>query len=198
MQVIAILLAAGSSTRFKSDKLSAPYKGRALFQHSLDALRSSARIGAVIMVVNPHFPSKETVGCDRITRVVNPDYAEGMGSSLRAGVMAAPEDADAYLIALADMPEVTAELVDSLVDFAERTSRQIIVPLHGGQRGHPVVIKRDLRDALLQIKGDVGARAIIRDNPEMVRYFETDDPGVVFDVDSPEDLEAPKASSVPK
>jgi molybdenum cofactor cytidylyltransferase len=191
VQVVGILLAAGASARFKSDKLLAPYQGQALFRHALGALRSAHRVASIIMVVNPTFPLAEGGGQGPVTVVVNPDHEEGMGSSLRAGIRAAPGEADAYLVALADMPRITAEFIDSLVDFAEKTPKQVIIPLYGGQRGHPVVLKSPLRDALLQVRGDVGARAIVRDHPEMVRLFETDNPAVVFDIDTPEDLGIP-------
>jgi molybdenum cofactor cytidylyltransferase len=186
MHVTAVLLAAGSSRRFKADKLMAPYRGRALFLHALDALVSTTLIAETILVVTPRFTPPGGLGRCRV--VVNPDHDEGMGSSLRAGIFAAPLDAEAFVIAMADMPALTPDLIGSLIDYAEKSPKGIITPVYKGQRGHPVVIKAHLRSLLLGIEGDVGAREIIERHPETVGFFETDDPAVVFDVDTPDDL----------
>ncbi len=186
MHVVAILLAAGSSRRFGGQKLLAPWRGRPLFEHALDALTSSPGIGTTIVVVQPRFPvSPERPRCRFI---VNPDHEEGIGSSLRAGVRAAPEDADAYLVALADMPWITPELIASLIACHAAAGKPIVVPVYHGRRGHPVMMSRELREPLLAVAGDVGAREIIRAHPEWVEEFETGDEAVVFDVDVPGDL----------
>jgi molybdenum cofactor cytidylyltransferase len=186
MRVTAILLAAGSSRRFGRQKLLAPYRGRPLYEFALDALRSSPEIGTTIVVVPPGFAAPPER--PRCRFVINPEHEEGLGSSLRAGVRAAPEDADAYLIALADMPGITPKLIAALIACYRAAGKQIVVPVHDGRRGHPVMMSRGLREALLAIRGDVGAREIIRAHPEMVGEFATADAAVVFDVDVPGDL----------
>src|SRR5512140_249932 len=102
MRVVAILLAAGSSTRFGSEKLLAPWRGRPLHEHALDALLASPAVAETIVVVQPGFAVPRAR--PRCRFVVNPDHAEGMGASLRTGVRAAAGDAGAFLVALADMP----------------------------------------------------------------------------------------------
>jgi molybdenum cofactor cytidylyltransferase len=205
MQVHAILLAAGSSRRFGADKLRAPYRGRPLFEHALKALTSCPRIAGTVVVVSPGFslsPSPPagppggpadsapamTELPPRCTMVVNPGHEEGMGSSLRAGVAATPADAEAFLFALADMPAVTPRLVAAMVDFAGSSPAAAVVPTFEGRRGHPVLIKASLRKRLLEVRGDVGTRGILAQHPDQVALFETGDPAVVFDVDTPADL----------
>jgi molybdenum cofactor cytidylyltransferase len=186
MQVVALLLAAGASSRFGTEKLLVPYRGRPLFEHALEALLAVPEVGTTIVVVRPGFSvPPERPGC---RFVVNPDHREGMSSSLRVGVRAAPLDAEAYLIALADMPEVRPSLISSLIAFHRESGKPIVFPVCDGRRGHPVVIGRGLREALLATTGDVGAREIIRTNPELVAPFETADRGAVFDIDVPGDL----------
>ena len=121
------------------------------------------------------------------TIVENPRWEEGMSTSLAAGVRAV--EADIYLLFLADMPEVPASLARRLVDAHLRTGKPIVHPVYQGRRGHPVLVAATLREHLLAITGDKGPRHIIRDNPEWVARVEVDDPGVLFDVDTPEDLE---------
>jgi len=188
MRVVAILLAAGSSTRFGGEKLLTPWHGRPLYEHALDALLGSPAIVETIVVVQPGFVVPPPRPCCRF--IVNPDHAEGMGASLRAGVQAAPVDAGAYLVALADMPGITSALIASVIACHAAAGKPIVVPLCGGRRGHPVVIGAGLREALLAVTGDVGARAIIRAHPEWVGEFETADEAVLFDVDLPADLVA--------
>lgn len=188
MRVVAILLAAGSSTRFGGGKLLAPWRGRPLYEHALEALLGSPAIVETLVVVQPGFavpPARP-----RCRFIVNPHHEEGMGASLRAGVHAAPADAGAYLVALADMPRITPPLIAALTACHAAAGTPIAIPVCGGRRGHPVMIAAGLREALLAVTGDVGAREIIRAHPEWVAEFETDDAGVLFDVDLPADLAA--------
>lgn len=186
MAVTAILLAAGSSRRFGSEKPLALYHGRPLYEHALESLASSPAVGEILVIVRPEFqlPPERP----RVRFIVNPDHEEGMGSSLRAGVRAASADTTAYLIALADMPAVGPKLIAAMIEFHRTSGARIAVPRYEGHRGHPVLIDGDLRDALLGVTGDVGAREIIDAHPEWVGYMETNDEGAVFDVDEPEDL----------
>ena len=188
MRVVAILLAAGSSTRFGGEKLLAPWRGRPLYEHSMDALLVSPAIVETIVVVQPGFATPPAR--PRCRFVMNPDHEEGMGASLRAGVRAAPVDADAFLIALADMPGITPELIASMIARYAAAGKRIVVPVCSGRRGHPVMIGAVLREPLLAVTGDVGAREIIRAHPEWVGEFETEDAAVLFDVDLPADLAA--------
>ena len=186
MYVTGILLAAGSASRMGTDKLSLLYKGNRIIDRSLEPLLASPLISEVIIVVSPGFRLR--VGRPRCTVVVNHDCQEGMASSLRTGVRAASADAEAYLVALADMPEITADILTTLIEAFARSERQILVPVYKRRPGHPVILHRECRDRLLRLRGDVGARMIIRRHPEIVEYFSTDHPAVVFDVNTPEDL----------
>ena len=155
---------------------------------ALEALTASPAGLETLAVVQPGFAAQPVR--PRCRFVVNPDHAEGMGSSLRAGVRAAPGDADAYLVALADMPRITPGVIASLIACYAAAGKQIVVPVHRGRRGHPVMMSRELREPLLALTGDVGAREIIRAHPEWVAPFVTPDAAVLFDVDQPADLAA--------
>ena len=188
MRVVGILLAAGSSRRFGGEKLLAPWRGRPLHEHALEALLASPAVVETIVVVQPRFavpPARP-----RCRFIVNPEHEEGMGASLRMGVRAAPAGVDAYLVALADMPGITPALIASLAACHAAAGKAIVVPVCGGRRGHPVMLGAALRETLLAVTGDVGAREIIRAHPEWVAEFETQDESVLFDVDRPADLVA--------
>lgn len=189
MKVVALLLAAGSSRRFGGDKLRAPYRGRPLVEHALTALTSCAGVHETLLVVRPDTPPAAARPGVRL--VPNPRYAEGMGTSLRTGIEAAPADADAFVVALADMPGVSASLVTTLLARWAAGRERIVVPVHRGHRGHPVILPARFRPELLALSGDVGARGILRAHADAVEEVPVDDPGVLFDVDLAHDLPWP-------
>ncbi|MCB1745955.1 MAG: nucleotidyltransferase family protein, partial [Gammaproteobacteria bacterium] len=118
--------------------------------------------------------------------VVCPDAADGMAHSLRAGI-AATADADAWLVALADMPFVAVDTLQRLV-AALRAGASIALPSHAGRDGHPVGFAASQRDALLALGGDRGARALIERAGSAVRRIAVEDAGVLRDIDRPQDL----------
>ena len=186
MYISGVLLAAGRSTRMGTDKLSLRYKGRPLLHRSLAPLIGSPLVSEVIVVVNPSF--SRSIDCAGCTVVINRDAHSGMASSLRTGVMAASALVDAYLVSLADMPAITEALIATLVEAYRRSDKKILVPVYEGRNGHPVIFDSECKERLLRIEGDVGAREIIREDPEIVECVPVDDPGVVFDVDTPGSL----------
>jgi molybdenum cofactor cytidylyltransferase len=181
-----ILLAAGSGVRMGSDKLLMHYKGKRLIDRALAALLDCHLIDEVIVVVRPDFPAlpKHT----KCRAVVNPGHQEGLGSSLRAGVGGASAAADAFLVSLADMPEITSELVTALIEAFRRSGKPILVPTYQQCSGHPVIFAAACRADLLRLTGDQGARQMIREHAEMVEHFQTPERAVVSDVDTPADL----------
>ncbi len=195
MQITAILLAAGEAKRFGANKLLHLYRGKSLYEHALNALCDAPAITEIIMVVNEHFRSTihdpYPKGHKRSTflkYVLNPDYRQGMGTSLREGVKASSANADAYLIALADMPRVSAKLIGALISFYQQSDKAILIPQCGDRRGHPVIMSSLFREALSSLSNDQGARQVISEHSHDVGYFVTEDDAVLFDVDLRSDL----------
>lgn len=183
-----ILLAAGSAARMGTDKLLLPYKGRRLIDCALAPLVNCRLIDEVIVVVRPGFDLLHDDPKCRL--VVNPDHRAGMGSSLRAGVAAASAAADALVVSLADLPELTSALVTMLIEAFLHSGKPILVPTYQQRHGHPVIFAATCRPDLLRLGGDRGARAMIREHPELVQYYPTSERAVVQDVDTPVDLGA--------
>jgi len=193
MTIRGILLAAGYSKRFGSNKLlhalpaGAPDAGMpmaiAAARHLLEVLPDS------IAVVRPRAQKLGSLlrdaGC---STVVCKNAGDGMGTSLAAGVRAAAE-ADGWVIALADMPFVRGETIAKIVKAMEQGAA-IAAPAIGGQRGHPVGFARAFFEALSSLKGDAGARDILKRHPDRIVLCEVDDPGVLRDIDQPSDLSA--------
>jgi molybdenum cofactor cytidylyltransferase len=184
--VVGVLLAAGEGRRFGADKRWQPLAdGTPMVLAS--AIRLRAACPDVLAVLRPDDAALSehllALGC-RV--VVNPQAGAGLGSSLAAGV-GASDDAAGWLVALADMPFIASAshraVHDRLVAGAS-----LVVPVYRGQRGHPVGFSRDWLAELSCLEGDVGARHILREHPDRLEILELDDPGILADVDRPDDL----------
>ncbi|HEX6137811.1 MAG TPA: nucleotidyltransferase family protein [Casimicrobiaceae bacterium] len=192
--IVGILLAAGRATRFGSDKLLAPLAnapadlaagtpvGIAAARHLVAAVPDSI---AVVRAQEDVLAKRLRASGLRI--VVCADADDGMGASLACGVAAA-RDADGWVIALADMPWIAPVTIRAVVD-ALAAGADIAVPAFDGERGHPVGFARRHYDALAVLRGDAGARALLRSHPHRVALLDVDDPGILRDVDTPADLD---------
>ncbi len=185
MYFSGILLAAGRSTRMGRDKLSLPYGEKTILHGSLSPLKDSPLISEIIVVVNRD--SRLAIDQEGCTVAVNKDDHLGMSSSLRTGILAASPLTNAYIVCLADMPRITVGILASLIEAYAETGEGILLPTYRGRDGHPVVLDVAYRERLLQITGDIGAKQIIRDDPDRVRRLPVDDAAVVLDIDTPAD-----------
>ena len=183
---VAILLAAGAGTRFGGGKLLHPLEdGAAIAAH---AARNLAAAGLpVTAVVRPgDFPLAELLEQEGCYVTVCPDADRGMGVSLAHGVTAA-RDAGGWIVALADMPGIRPATI-ARVAQALAAGADIAAPAYQGDRGHPVGFSRRFLHELQAMTGDSGARALVQRNQALVRLIDTDDPGVLFDIDRRDDL----------
>ncbi|MBX6328799.1 MAG: molybdopterin-binding/glycosyltransferase family 2 protein [Pseudolabrys sp.] len=194
-RVAAVVLAAGRSTRMGAiNKLIAEIGGKPLVRIAAEqALASSAR---PVIVVTGHQREKveEALAGLPVRFAYNPDFAEGLGTSLRTGIAAVPNDVDGAVICLGDMPQVDAALIDRLIAaFDPDRGALIIVPTIEGRRGNPVLWSRRFFSDLRQIQGDVGARHLIASYGEAVVEVPVAGESAFVDVDTPESLSAVKA-----
>jgi len=121
--------------------------------------------------------------------VFNPDAAQGLSTSVRRGLAALPAESDGAVVCLGDMPRVTSAVIDRLIAaFNPTEGRAICVPVRGGKRGNPVLLGRQLFGELAGVSGDVGARGLIAAHPELVCEVETENDGVLIDIDTPQAL----------
>jgi molybdenum cofactor cytidylyltransferase len=194
-RIAAVVLAAGRSTRMGAvNKLIADIGGKPLVRIAAEqALASKAR---PVIVVTGHQRDKVEAalkGLD-VTLVHNPDYAEGLGTSLRSGIAAVPASADGAIVCLGDMPQVDAGLIDKLLGaFDPERGALVVVPVINGKRGNPVVWSRRFFNDLMSVQGDVGARYLIGSYAEAVAEVPVDSAAALTDVDTPESLSAVKA-----
>jgi molybdenum cofactor cytidylyltransferase len=189
-RIAAIVLAAGRSTRMGGpNKLLAEIARRPLVRIAAEeALASRAK--PVIVVTGHQRDHVEQVLAGLPVRLVhNPDFAQGLGTSLAAGIAAVPADADGAIVCLGDMPQVDAALVDRLVAaFDPDRGALVVVPTFEGKRGNPVLWSRRFFPDLTAIEGDVGARHLIGRYGEAVVEVPVDGKAALTDIDTPEAL----------
>jgi molybdenum cofactor cytidylyltransferase len=194
-RVAAVVLAAGRSTRMGAvNKMLAEIGGKPLVRIAAEqALASRAK---PVVVVTGHERERVQAALKGLSVrfVHNPDYANGLGTSLKAGIAAVPEDADAAIVCLGDMPQVDAALIDKLIAaFDPERGALVVVPSIDGRRGNPVVWSRRFFHDLMSIDGDIGARHLIGSYAEAVVEVPVVGAGALTDVDTPESLSAVKA-----
>ena len=185
----AILLAAGESRRMGYPKPLLKLGSRTFIEILADAmLQSAARL---IVVVGAHASAiRSAIPADpRIAVVDNPNYLRGQLSSIKAALPHIGRKAGAVLIHLTDHPMVRAETFTAVVDGHRRLGVSIAIARYQGRRGHPVLFERGLFAELAAAPEDQGARAVVDADPARVGYIDVDDPGVLIDLDTPEDLE---------
>lgn len=185
--VAALVLAAGYSRRFGGDKRKARWTPeRSLLAASLDLPR--AVLGEVWVVIRPDEQPGDLALPEDVQVLQDALTLHGMGHSIAAGArhLLQRSGADALAIFLGDMPAIRASTLAALL--AEAAPGRIVLPTFDGQPGHPVIFGREFWPQLTQLTGDAGARAILQGNPKAVRRIRVDDPGVLQDIDQPEDL----------
>ncbi len=194
-RVAAVVLAAGRSTRMGAvNKMLAEIGGKPLVRIAVEQAMAS-RAKPVIVVTGHQHEKVEAALKDLPVRLVrNPDYAEGLGTSLKTGIAAVPDDADGAIVCLGDMPQVDAPLIDRLVSaFDPERGALVVVPSINGRRGNPVVWSRRFFHDLMSIQGDIGARHLIGTYAEAVVEIPVAGEAALTDVDTPESFSAVKA-----
>jgi molybdenum cofactor cytidylyltransferase len=194
-RVAAVVLAAGRSTRMGAvNKMLAEIGGKPLVR--IAAEQAIASHAQPVIVVTGHEREKVEAALKGLpVRLVNnPDFAEGLGTSLRTGIAAVPEEADAAIVCLGDMPQVDAALINRLIAaFDPERGALVVVPSIEGRRGNPVVWSRRFFHDLMSIRGDIGARHLIGNYAEAVVEVPVAGAAALTDVDTPESFSAVKA-----
>jgi len=188
-----VVLAAGASTRFGSAKQLVRVAGRPLL-HTAVTRAAEVTGNALIVVLGSGAAQlapllKHTPG----SVVINQEWREGIASSIRAGVARLPAACRAVMLLLADQAAVTADDLRRLAGSWRKQPQHIAAAVYDGACGVPVIFPRSSFRALSELRGDTGARALLRRDPD--RIVRVPMPSAAIDVDTPEDLlalEAPK------
>jgi molybdenum cofactor cytidylyltransferase len=190
-RVAAILLAAGQSRRMGAvNKLLASVDGKPMVRHAMDTIRASAAHATIVVTGHEPDAVREVLEGDDTIFAHNGLYADGLSTSLGAGLLAVPSDCEAAVVCLGDMPRISPKVIDRLISaYNPVEGRAICVPTRNGKRGNPVLFDRQFFSEVLEIGGDVGARHLIGQHEDLVAEVPVDDDAIFLDVDTPEALE---------
>lgn len=193
----AIILAAGSSSRMGAGrhKLLLPLNKRPVLAHVIEAALASQARPIVVVLGHQAEQVRTQLGNystdSAITHVENPDYLQGMSTSMHVGLThlqnlmsAESANVDSALILLGDQPLVTPRMLDTLIDMWHTAGKPIIAPLYAGKRGNPTLFAASLFPELLEVTGDEGGRSVVERHKQELVTVELGDTVANYDVDT--------------
>src|SRR5215213_3283826 len=183
-RVAALILAAGASARMGRPKQLLDWEGRPLVRAAAEVALSAQLDPLLVVIGGAQAQVAEALAALPLRMIANPDYAAGQSTSLRAGIAALGQDADAVIVLLGDQPFVTTAIVERLVAEWQASGALIVAPTYAGQRGNPVLFTRAVFPELLCVQGDQGARTVLAADHARVRLVAFDDPRPLADIDT--------------
>lgn len=187
--IAGVVLAAGAARRFGTQKLLAPLAGTPVVRWAVASVLA-ARLDEVVVVLGREAEAvRRALAGLAVRTVINPRFAEGLASSLAAGIDALPPTCEAAVIALGDQPTIAPGVIDALITCWRARGSAIIAPRYRGERGNPVLFGQAMFAELRAVRGDQGARDVIAQSPGRVAMVDIDDE-VPVDVDTPASLAA--------
>ena len=184
--IAATILSAGISARMGHPKALLEYRGRTFLESILDAT-SALGIKRRLVVLGPSSDKiLQMHDLRNVTVLTTEAFDAGPIGSIRASIREIrAHPVDGLLVWPVDMPHVTIETVELLMDTFRSSGRPIVVPAYGGRRGHPVIFGRDVLDELMTVPDNLGAKAVVRADPGRVEVLEVQDWAVVDDLNTP-------------
>jgi molybdenum cofactor cytidylyltransferase len=185
--IAGLILAAGESSRMGQDKALLLYRGRTFLETIIRSLREAA-VARIVVVLGHHAEQiHQAVNLGTAEVVINHVYRQGQTSSLQTGLhKVVGSGVDAVLLCLVDHPAVEPETLRRLIRSFQATRKPLVLPTFGGERGHPVLIGRELFQKLVTLRPQERANAAIRKHRGQTEFVEVTDPGVLVDVDNME------------
>ena len=196
----AIILSAGSSSRMGDGrhKLLLPLDDRPVLAHVIKAtLASQARPIVIVLGHQARQVRSQLAGYvehPAITLIENPDYLQGMSTSIRVALEVlmsnnyqkqnTKQEVDSALIMLGDQPLITSQIIDALIDTWHKTGKRIVAPLYAGKRGNPTLFAASLFAELQQVSGDEGGRSVLTRHKEELETVELGNETASYDVDT--------------
>jgi len=180
--IAAIVLTAGKSERMGGNpKALLRVRGKTFLEHILDAVKSAGIIRTAVVVGHHRAEIEKALSLPVL--VFNPDYEQGMSTSVQAGIRALPSDTTAAGIFLVDHPLIRAETIRSLASHVQ--PGRIALPIFNNRPGHPVFFAGDLFQEILQLRHDQGLNVVVKRDPKRILAVTVNDAGIHEDIDTP-------------
>ena len=186
--ISAILLAAGQSKRMAGEnKLTKEIKGSPLIKHSIKNILASS-INELIIVLGHQKEIIEKLidKHEKIKFVFNKDFESGMSSSIKTGLDHLSKNTEAFFICLGDMPMINSNIYNQLIK--SRNQKNIIVPTYKGQQGNPVLFTNSMKDKIMNIQGDLGAKKILELNKDKILNLEINNQSITKSFNTQDDF----------
>ena len=184
--ICAMVLGAGESRRMGTQKLLLPWARKTVIEHVVDQLLASRVDQVLVITGHDHEQLQRTLANYPVTLEYNDQYTQGMLSSVRCGLKALPENCTGVLVALGDQPTLKARTVNHMLDqFLQYP--QIVLPVHQGRRGHPLLFSRTYVPEILTQYDTTGLRGLLQAHEQAIREVPVDSAAILWDLDTPDD-----------
>lgn len=183
----AIILAAGSSRRMKTQKLLLPYRESTIIGTVITNVLHSKVDSTLVVLGADRDKVLKTISELPVEWCYNTDHEEGMLSSVICGFRALPENTRVVLVFPGDQPGISPEVIDRLIDVFHGSSKGIVIPIYRNRRGHPLLVDMKYRSEIEKLDPERGLRSLMELFPGDILEKEVDDPGILLDIDTRED-----------
>ncbi|HIJ86084.1 MAG TPA: molybdenum cofactor cytidylyltransferase [Desulfuromonadales bacterium] len=187
-RITGIVLAAGTGSRMGRTKQLLPFRGQALLECVVGNARASSLDRIIVVLGFQADAVAQLFAANDVTVVVNPAYESGQSTSLKAGLHAVTQEADAVLFLLGDQPLVTPETINRIISHYERFPHcPVVVPVFEGRRGNPALFSRETFARIEALSGDCGARSLFAEYAGNILEVTVNDRSIHMDIDTEED-----------
>lgn len=186
-KIWAIVLAAGKSTRMKTQKLLLPFNGKTIIETVILNIFPELRKNILVVLGSHHDEIKKQIDKLPVKTCMNENYAEGMLSSVICGFRNLPESAGAALVFLGDQPQIPGEVTRRVLEAWQNSGKGIVIPVTNGRRGHPVLIETKYKTEIEKLDPGKGLRQLMEKFAGDVEEAECNLPEILRDIDTPEE-----------
>jgi molybdenum cofactor cytidylyltransferase len=186
----AILLAAGESKRMGEPKQLMPLGSSTLVGQAIDNLLNASVDETIVVVGHKAKEITKAIATKPVKIMLNPNYRQGMSTSIIAGLILVDPKSQAVMLALGDQPLVASQTINQLIEAFNNQNKGIAVPTHQGKRGHPIIFAIRYKPELMELEGDIGGREILQRHPEDILEVAVDSESVITDINTQEDYQS--------
>lgn len=188
-KIWAIVLAAGKSTRMKQQKLLMPFNGKTIVETVIGKIRPVLKSNILVVLGSDYDEIGQKINQSQVESCFNKNFEQGMLSSVICGFNALPQKADAALVFLGDQPQISTEVILTVINAWKHSGKGIVIPAFNGKRGHPVLIETKYTAEISRLDPEKGLRQLMQKNANDTFEVEIEEPEILRDIDTPEDYE---------
>ncbi|MCK5425227.1 MAG: molybdopterin-binding/glycosyltransferase family 2 protein [Emcibacter sp.] len=189
--IAALILAAGQSKRMGQDnKLLLPYENETVLSHVLEQVEQAGLTEISVVTGHQRQEVEQAISRHDVTFVHNDIYDEGMSTSVKLGISSLPDNIDAVLIILGDMPNISAGILRQIiVAYDPAQDHSIVIPMHNSKRGNPILWDGEFFSEFKRLEGDMGAKILLNEYPEYIHEVDVGSDAIFLDIDTYEAYE---------